>query len=305
MHFLKRISYVILACLFLGEIGLKSSNSQEIYPFTDNANLSWSAFEKNFRENASPVDIPPIICLNDKTDLEFDFGPAVYIDKADAQWQNFVSKNPVAYQPPVIMINTKEIGSSALTGYTLWHEIGHHHYDPIVEKQRRENAKLAHIGTGLALLAGNAAYAYHNCKSIWNRNFTFKKGLTQASLLGLLIFKNEIFGNLINNFLDRRADEYFADSFANQHATLEMLQAAQHEFSVEGSIENYMHEKYPKEKWDAMNLKEQEDTRIAVDFTITAFYSLLDRFDIAAHLSNKKRHALVQKALKDRFGIEK
>lgn len=189
-----------------------------------------------------------------------------------------------------------------MTGYVLLHEIGHHNYDPAVGRQRRGYAELANVGTAFALLAVNLAYLYNNCKSAWNRNFTLKKGLMQGSLVCLLLFKNEIFGQLINNFLETRPDEYFADSFANKHATLEMLYAAQYEFSAKGCIENYMHKKYSKEKLDNINSEEQKNTQDVADFVIPVFYSLFDAIDITAHPSNKKRHALVQRALKDRFG---
>lgn len=292
--------FFILSFVFPIQL-VSSLHNQEIYPFKDNSSLSWSEFEKNFRKNYIHLDVPPFQLIKDEADIELDFGPGAYVHEADEKYNELFSKGLVDCKPPLVIVDTRKITSSALTGYMLLHEIGHHNYDLIIRRQKEKNAQMAHIGVAVALLVVNAAYLYHNCKCVWNRNFTFKKGFKQATLLGLLLFKNELFGGCINNFLVIRADEYFADNFANKHATLEMMQAAEQEFSVEGFIEDYMRQEYPKEKWDIMSPKEQENTRIAVDFVISALYSLLNIIDITAHPSDKIRHALVQQALKNRF----
>jgi hypothetical protein len=53
-----------------------------------------------------------------------------------------------------------------------------------------------------------------------------------------------------------------------------------------------------------MSSEKQQMTKNVIQSVYSAFYFLLDKFDITAHPSNKKRHAMVQQALKDRFGVE-
>ncbi len=284
---MKKLFYVFL---FLS--GAQVAVTNDRYPFVNEPKLSWSEFENNFRKQYADLNIPSIVLLSHDLKEEYDLGPAIYFHEdaaSDQLWQNIaITFEPIIVQLPVIIIHQKYITSSDALGYALLHEIGHHYYES-ARKQKEFICDVSNVTLACALLAGNIALMHYNYKQLLHKNLSAKHMAWQLSMIGALLFKNELFGQFINNFIAVRPNEYFADSFANNHATKNMLCAAKSLFSFEGLMDEC--------KVNSMSEDEQKIMR----YLVYNLYKLEDVIDIWSHPSRKKRYNLVLQALKERF----
>ena len=284
------------------------SSDKDIFPFAKNPELSWRQFEKNFRETYKDLDIPPFV-LVDKT-IDFHGGSTAAYIQNDEKLEECYRDNPDLFRkikdacnPPVIVLEEKQIITSDSTAYDLLHELGHHYYDNSTRNRAGIISEAANCGAVLVLTAANVALLYRNGKNLFHGSFDGKKWLLQGGLLSLLIFKNEQFGigSLMSNFIEVRPEEYAADAFANQHGTKAMLQAADYDYSLQGCVDNYIRA-YCYEELQALSADEQKIARLAIEKHCSSYLSKSNMFDFAGHPSRVKRQKLVQKALKDRFG---
>jgi hypothetical protein len=310
------IRHIVFLSLTLNFVMVKSSLPHEIYPFKNNPKLSWSEFEKSFREKYPHLDVPKLIL-----DDDCDFAPMYIHDPEDEYLTKFNEHRADKQKPPFIIMNIKTTGllTPEQVEYVLLHEAGHHNYDRAQNEQNHARAKsIANtINNGFSWTAKslNLGFLCHNAYRLSQKTMP-KKALVAQALAFTLYSKmagiQKSIDTLCDDVVGTRPEEFAADNFANQHATKQTLQAAYHLYSKECFINrNYFDFVQDLQADKSIQDKDPEAQRIM--FNLAQYMNSLERSILAgvynvhgllcpSHPSPSQRRYIVGQALKDRFG---
>ncbi len=303
----------------------QASTENEIYPFVDNAKLSWNDFEKDFRQRYNHLDIPPFVLTQND-----DFTTAYLMPDAtgkNIQYKSVINKlyeyTNNHYQAPLIIVNPSCAGCNSLAlEWTLLHEMGHFFHNSGGRNEDEENyaqAKLKAesvtnamykilIALNLGLMSRNIYNYVHQQNS---------KKLVMAQLIALLAYhKRDVIEDVTDSFIASqyiKIGEYMADDFANTHARQEALQAGLYLFSKKGWLESIKNSMDGDAK-EGFSLVVEENSKIdgygkhmivsAAKFILNSVYFFHEHgyLDLS-HPSHKIRSQNIQKALKNRFNF--
>ncbi len=313
--FLALLSFIILG------VKLQSSN-EKIYPFVKNPELSWQQFEQDFRQRHNNIEIPPIVLDN-----QCDFAPMYIDDPKDPYLYEFNKNKSIPYQPPFIIINFNTVGERGCVSpngiaWILLHETGHHNYG---EKRRIQNhaygKKIAMYGKVMGSFVLGLAIM-QNLSNLMHNKFSCKS-LCMSVLIGVVLKYNksivEGLDQVADDLIGSRQEEYFADNFANQHATKEELQAIQYYYSPDRYINRFIDflgtdkngniNQQDKELYESIIRKNHEYSDVLIIKVLAyvlrkiALVEYASTALVLSHPSHQSRYEMVTEALKNRFGI--
>lgn len=319
---MKKIIYNIHAFLLMIVL-ITSSNktvtSQESYPFKQNPELSWSEFEKKFRQTYKHLDIPRIVtCDSDE------FVAMAVSKEDDIDLPRINEATGIKQDVPFIIIKpTSNLFKSPeqLEGVLL-HETGHHYRKEELEKRHVFANKIGSAAV-LSTFAANTALAAYNVNLLSQKTWSKKALFLQVIGLGLFSCRAGLKG-LIDDVFGTRPEEYAADAFAHKHATKEALIAYRDCYKKETTIvpiaEDIMSSqtealrkkvilaiKNPNISIWNEAMSDDEKVEIFVWVKICNFFGNLIYHASALDLSHPSeaiRYRLANQALKDRFGSD-
>lgn len=288
---------------FLVSLTIKASEATEIYPFADQPTLSWKQFEQDFRAEYSHLTIPTII-PNNLTDIH----SACYcIDT------HIIHINPYM----ALSINS-------LKGILL-HEIGHHNYPTELRKQNHEkgNQKVNDYENRIikslllpltGVMVGNF---YHILCKKPHLGLLAAYGITTGLLSPRYQIPRKILEKTVYPTYAQLPEEFAADTFANQHATMPILQARHHKYSKAGQQEQINNKVEAENRKISMWINEElskpnpDQNKIDI-FKIAqktnSFFtdlarptSALEKYFDYSHPTLEQRQAIIAQALKERF----
>ncbi|MFA5999083.1 MAG: hypothetical protein WC747_03645 [Candidatus Babeliales bacterium] len=295
-----------------------SKTEQECFPFANSPELSWNQFEKNFRNSYKDINIPTIVF-----DDACDFAPMFIHDLKDEYLTKFNEHRTHLQQPPFIIMSMKAAGicTPAQVEYVLLHEIGHHNYNREQNEYNHARAKIiAHRVNSAApcgLAALNVGLLYHNVCRLSQKTIPKKALFAQALALMAYAKMTEIsksIETLCDDVIGTRPEEFWADDFAHQHASMQALQAGYHLWSKDHFISNCSFDFVQNFQTDAkmqaedpevqkVMLKIAEYMNSSEHFILSGLYNVCGLL-CPSHPSPYQRQQLVGQALKDRFGSE-
>ena len=269
------------------------------YPFKSDPKLSWADYERDLRKKHYNVSIPHIV-----------FDPNLITDTESSESY---------HTQDLDMFVLSQYPNQTSAEWPILHEAGHHNYNKL---QREANHARAHKITQCAkiciatiIYGTNAALLYSNSHDIYYNQIPIAGFIAQTFAITLFFKRNnikEFISNQIQNRVGVKPEEYWADTFANEHASKEGLLAAQYRFSKQASydklIENYKNQPKSIAKRKEILKKYNREAKVA-PFVIqlcqilSLYYYYSSYLFDPAHPTRKERHHNITKTLKERFTV--
>lgn len=294
---------IAIATSFFGGTFFASQGSGELYPFSENTTLSWSEFERDFRQKHANLKIPVIQVLPD--------APGCMRYSSDS---NIIQFNP--YLPH----------SAAWAELVLLHETGHSYVDPVMRSKNHENGRDAAEKACVAMQAKTSFL--QKTLAVMNGAHILYKGPSIRLLCAFGLIKalsdspDAIRSCMYNRVYPKHAclpEEIIADDFANQHASKEALRGGLYAFSKKGFYD-YLQRESKVSSERCRYLLEEELKKSNPDQDCIRTYKIIKRTNsLIAHMpflyelqgyvdvvhpSMPERQDAIRKTLRERFGVD-
>lgn len=287
---------------FISSIAFASEASGELYPFSENVTLSWSEFERNFRQKYAHLKIPVIKVLPN-------------------------APGCMRYSPDhnIIQLNPRLPISAAHAELVLLHETGHSYVDPIKRSKNHKDGEIA-VKKACVDMQANTSLLQKTLAVMNGAHLLYKgPNIRLLSAFGLIKWLSDSPDVIRSCMYDRvypkyacLPEEIMADDFANQHASKEALRAGLNAFSKKG-IYDLLQKESEVSSERCRNLIENELKKSSPDHDLIGSWKRLERsmawtarmpfiYEIqncidVSHPSMPERQDAIRKALRERFGV--